>query len=305
MPREVFGADYPFLPRKEILDFEEIARLASVFTGLGVKKLRLTGGEPLLRRNIERLVAMLAAIPGIEDIAMTTNGSLLTEKVGLLQEAGLGRLTVSLDSLDESTFHAMTDARYSSANVVAGIEAAVALGFAPVKINMVVKRGVNDRDIVPMALRFGGPNYILRYIEYMDVGNTNGWKMDDVVPADEIVDRLDRAIGLTRLPAHYASEVARRYRTRDGGEIGLITSVTHPFCRACSRARLSADGHLYTCLFAGEGHDLRGPLRSGATDNELAERLRAIWSKRNDRYSEERTAAGGARPKAEMSLLGG
>jgi len=305
MPRAVFGDDYPFLPRREILDFEEIARLAAIFTGLGVRKIRLTGGEPLLRRELHRLIEMIVAIPGIDDIALTTNGSLLAEKANLLRSSGLNRVTVSLDSLDERTFAAMTDARYSAAKVIAGIEAAAAAGFAPVKINMVVKRGVNDHEVVPMARRFAGPKYILRFIEYMDVGNSNGWRMDDVVPAAEIIDRLGRELKIEPLPANYRSEVARRFRMEGGGEIGLITSVTQPFCGNCSRARLSSEGRLYTCLFAGEGHDLRNPLRSGASDGEIADLLRRIWGQRDDRYSEIRNSAPPHLHKAEMSMLGG
>jgi len=305
MPRAVFGENYPFLPRREILDFEEIARLAAIFTGLGVRKIRLTGGEPLLRRELFRLIEMLAGIPGIDDLALTTNGSLLVEKAELLRFSGLHRLTVSLDSLDEGTFAAMSDAACTPAKVVAGIEAAVAVGFTPVKVNMVVKRGVNDQDVVPMARRFAGPKYILRFIEYMDVGNTNGWRMDDVVSAAEIIDRLSREIAIEPLPANYPGEVARRFRMESGGEIGFITSVTKPFCGNCSRARLSSDGRLYTCLFAGEGHDLRGPLRAGATDGEIADLLRRIWGRREDRYSEIRGLEAPHLHKAEMSMLGG
>jgi cyclic pyranopterin phosphate synthase len=304
MPREVFGADYAFLPRSEILSFEEIARAARIFTRLGVEKVRITGGEPLLRKHLERLIAMLAATGGVRDIALTTNGSLLAEKAQLLRDAGLHRITVSLDALDPRIFQQMTDARYAVEQVLAGIEAAHVAGFAPIKLNMVVKRGVNEEQIGPMARRFGGPGYVLRFIEYMDVGNTNAWRLDEVVPAEEVQRRLEEEFALTPLPAQYGGEVARRFRTAAGGEIGLITSVTQPFCRSCTRARLSADGHLYTCLFASAGHDLRAVLRSRG-DAEVEEFLRGIWTARQDRYSEVRQALAEPRRKAEMSLLGG
>lgn len=306
MPREVFGRDYPFLPKGEILSFEEITKLVRVFTRLGVKKIRLTGGEPLLRRDLEHLIAQLATIPDIRDITLTTNGSLLEKKAHALRAAGLQRVTVSLDSLNETTFRAMNDIELSPERVVRGIEAAVAAGFAPIKINMVVKRGVNDGEVVAMAQRFQSPEFILRFIEYMDVGNTNGWRMADVVPAAEIIDRISQVLPLEPIPPNYPGEVARRFRYRDGGgEIGLITSVTQPFCGDCTRARLSSDGKLYTCLFAAAGHDLRGPLRAGASDDELAELINGTWSARADRYSELRTGQTTSLPKAEMSLLGG
>lgn len=304
MPREVFGADYAFLPRSEILSFEEITRVAGIFTRLGVEKLRITGGEPLLRKDLERLIAMLAATEGVRDIALTTNGSLLAGKAQLLRNAGLHRLTVSLDALDPRIFQQMTDARYAVEQVLAGIEAARAAGFAPIKLNMVVKRGVNEEQIGPMARRFSGPEFVLRFIEYMDVGNTNAWRLDEVVPAAEIQHRLEQEFTLTPLPAQYGGEVARRFRTAAGGEIGLITSVTRPFCRSCTRARLSADGHLYTCLFAAEGHDVRTVLRS-RSDAEVEHFIRGIWSTRSDRYSELRQALPEPQRKAEMSLLGG
>ena len=306
MPREVFGHDYPFLPKGEILSFEEISRLAHIFTRLGVEKIRLTGGEPLLRRDLEQLIAQLSSIPGLHDLTLTTNGSLLEKKANALHGAGLKRVTVSLDSLNEATFRAMNDVEISPDRVVRGIDAAVAAGFSPVKINMVVKRGVNDQEIVEMAQRFQGPEFILRFIEYMDVGNTNGWRMADVVPAAEIIERISQALPLEPVAPNYTGEVARRYRHRDGGgEIGVITSVTQPFCANCTRARLSSDGKLYTCLFAAAGHDLRGPLRAGASDEELAELINRIWSARTDRYSELRTERTTSAPKAEMSLLGG
>ncbi len=305
MPRDVFGAAYPFLPRSEILSFEEIARVAAVFTRLGVEKLRLTGGEPLLRKELETLVAMLAKVPGVKDIALTTNGSLLAEKARALRGAGLGRLTVSVDSLDPETFVRMADAPFPLARVLAGIEAAREAGFAPIKVNMVVKRGVNDAEILPMVRRFGGEGFVLRFIEYMDVGNTNGWRLDEVMPSAEILRLLEADSSLTALPAQYAGEVARRFRTADGGEIGVISSVTQPFCGDCTRARLSADGRLYTCLFSGSGFDLRGPLRAGASDEALEKMIRGIWQARDDRYSELRSRMTEPRVKAEMSLLGG
>ena len=301
MPREVFGAGYEFLPREQLLSFEEIARLARIFISLGVEKVRLTGGEPLLRRDLPRLVEMLAALDGLHDLTLTTNGSRLVELAEPLRAAGLRRLTVSVDSLDEQTFRAMNDADFPLHRVLRGIDAARAAGFGPIKINAVIKRGVNDHEIGAMARHFGGPDFVLRFIEFMDVGNTNGWRLEDVVPASEIAGKL----ALEPLPAQYRGEVARRFRTPEGGEIGLIASVTAPFCGDCTRARLSADGHLYTCLFATHGHDLRTPLRAGASDAELAGLLRAHWSARGDRYSELRTAATAHEPKVEMSAIGG
>ncbi len=306
MPKEVFGRGYDFLPREDVLSFEEIARLARIFIAQGVEKVRLTGGEPLLRRHLDRLVAMLSEIGALRDLTLTTNGSLLCEQAAKLRAAGLRRLTVSLDSLDDATFRAMNDVDFPVHRVLAGIDAALAAGFAPIKINMVVKRGLNDGDVVAMARRFRGPAFIVRFIEFMDVGNTNGWRLDQVVPAAEIVARIAAELPLDPLPAQYSGEVARRYRHRDGGgEIGVIASVTRPFCRDCTRARISAEGRLYTCLFAGEGRDLRTPLRVGATDEELAALLRGVWSARTDRYSELRSAATLARPKVEMAHIGG
>jgi cyclic pyranopterin phosphate synthase len=305
MPREVFGLEYPFLPRREILSFEEIARVARLFTRLGVEKLRLTGGEPLLRKELERLVAMLADVEGVRDLALTTNGSLLGEKARCLRAAGLQRVTVSLDALDPEIFARMADAALPVERVIAGIEAARAAGFSPIKLNMVVKRGVNEGEILPLVRRFGGPGFVLRFIEYMDVGNTNGWRVDEVVPMAEILAVLAGDSSLTALPPQYGGEVARRFRTPGGAEIGVISSVTQPFCRACTRARLSADGRLYTCLFASEGFDLRTPLRSGASDQDLEELIRGIWTRRSDRYSELRGLESAGRVKAEMSLLGG
>ena len=306
MPKEIFGRDFAFLPREQLLTFEEIARLARAFASEGVSKIRLTGGEPLLRHDLERLVAMLADIHGITDIALTTNGSGLAAHAQQLKDAGLTRATVSLDALDDATFAAMNDVAFPVARVLAGIDAAAAAGLAPVKINMVVKRGVNDQSIVEMAEHFRGSGRILRFIEYMDVGTTNGWRMDEVVPAAEIVAAVDQRWPLEALDPNYQGEVASRYRYRDGaGEIGVIASVTQPFCGACTRARLSADGKLYTCLFAGHGNDLRELVRGGATDDQLASRIRSVWGGRGDRYSELRHASTKPRPKIEMSYIGG
>ena len=310
MPREVFGRDFAFLPREQLLTFEELARLAAIFAGLGVRKLRLTGGEPLLRRDMEKLIAMLAGIGGIEDVAMTTNGALLARKAEALAAAGLRRVTVSLDSLDDEVFMAMNDAGFPVAGVLEAIDAAAAAGLAPVKVNMVVRRGMNEQSILPMAEHFRGTGHVLRFIEYMDVGSTNGWRLDDVVPAAEIIGLVGGQWPLEPVDPAYSGEVATRYRYRDGaGEIGVIASVTQPFCRGCARARLSADGQLYTCLFAATGHDLRGPLRSGATDQQVRDQIAAIWTRRADRYSEQRTSqtrrTPQPKPKVEMSRIGG
>ena len=306
MPKEIFGRGYAFLPRAELLSFEEITRLARVFVKHGVTKVRLTGGEPLLRRELERLVAMLAGIPGLTDVALTTNGTALAAKARALQDAGLSRVTVSLDALDDDTFTAMNDVGFPVARVLDGIAAAAQAGLSPVKVNMVVKRGVNDHAIVGMAEHFRHSGITLRFIEYMDVGTTNGWRLDDVVPAAEIRQTINSSWPLEPVPANYPGEVASRYRYRDGaGEIGLIASVTQPFCGGCSRARLSAEGKLHTCLFANHGHDLRAILRSGATDHELDDRLRSIWTARADRYSETRTAHTPQAQRIEMSYIGG
>jgi GTP 3',8-cyclase len=305
MPKEVFGHEYRFLERRELLTFEEIERTARVFAGLGVEKVRLTGGEPLLRRELERLVEMLAAVPGL-DLTLTTNGSLLPQKARALADAGLGRVTVSLDSLDDEVFRGMNDVDFPVERVLAGIGAAAAAGLAPVKINMVVKRGVNDESILPMARFFRDSGHILRFIEYMDVGHTNGWRLDDVVAAAEIVEAIHAEMPLEPLSPNYPGEVARRYRYRDGGgEIGLIASVTQPFCGACTRARLSAEGRLFTCLFATDGFDVRALLRGGASDSEVAEALSRVWRARSDRYSEIRSAETLDLPKVEMSYIGG
>jgi GTP 3',8-cyclase len=305
MPKEVFGRNFEFLRRSELLTFEEIARVARIGAGLGLQKLRLTGGEPLLRRDIERLVEMLAAIDGIDDIAMTTNGSLLPRKAQVLADAGLRRVTVSLDSLDDAVFGAVNDVGFPVERVLEGIAAASGAGL-PVKVNMVVKRGLNDGSVLDMAGHFRGSGHVLRLIEYMDVGQTNGWQMDDVVPAAELVEAIAAGWPLEPVEPAYPGEVARRYRYADGGgEIGLIASVTQPFCHDCSRARLSAEGRLYTCLFAAAGHDLRRRLRGEGGDEELDAFLRRIWGRRADRYSELRTAETSQRPKVEMSHIGG
>jgi GTP 3',8-cyclase len=304
MPKEVFGSEYRFLDRSELLRFEELERVVRVFAALGVRTVRITGGEPLVRRDVERLVGMLAEIPGLE-LALTTNGALLPQKAQALADAGLARVTVSLDAVDDATFQALNDVDFPVARVLDGIDAAAAAGL-PVKVNAVVKRGVNDDGIVAMAERFRGTGHVLRFIEYMDVGHTNGWRLDDVVPAAEIVRRIDAVWPLEPLGAASADSTSRRWRYRDGGgEIGVVASVTQPFCGGCSRARLSAEGRLYTCLFALRGHDLRAPLRGGASDEELADVLRGIWTKRTDRYSELRTADTAALPKVEMSYIGG
>ena len=305
MPKEVFGKDFQFLPRAEILSFEEIERLVRVFVGLGVKKVRLTGGEPLVRRNIERLVEMLAKVSDL-DLTLTTNGSLLAGKARALRDAGLKRVTVSLDSLDDEVFKSMNDVDFPVARVLEGMDAAEAAGLAPLKVNMVVKRGLNEDSIVPMARYFRGTGRILRFIEYMDVGSSNGWRLNDVVSAREIVATIDRELPLEPIEKNYVGEVAERWRYRDGsGEIGVIASVTQAFCADCTRARLSADGSLYTCLFATQGHDLRGLVRGEMTDAQIAEAIAAIWTSRDDRYSELRSEETVGLKKIEMSFIGG
>jgi len=309
MPREVFGRDFAFLPRDQLLTFEELTRVTRIFAGLGVRKLRLTGGEPLLRRDLDKLVAMLAGIDSIQDIALTTNGALLAQKAKALAAAGLRRVTVSLDSLDDATFMTLNDAHFPVARVLEAIAAAADAGLAPVKVNMVVRRGVNEQSILPMAAHFRHSGHVLRFIEYMDVGTTNGWRLDDVIPAAEIIAQVGGQWPIEPVAPTYPGEVASRYRYWDGaGEIGVIASVTQPFCRGCTRVRLSADGQLYTCLFAAAGHDLRGPLRSGASDQALREQITAVWARRTDRYSEQRTRRTRqqpVRPKVEMSRIGG
>jgi GTP 3',8-cyclase len=307
MPREVFGRDYQFLERAELLTFEELERLARIFVGEhGVTKIRLTGGEPLVRREVERLVEMLARIPGLGDLAMTTNGSALPRKAQALRDAGLRRITVSLDSLDDEVFAAINDAGFPVDRVLAGIEAAAAAGLASIKINTVVKRGVNEDSVLPMARHFRGSGHIVRFIEFMDVGHTNGWRMDDVVTAAGIVAMIDAELPLEPVAPNYPGEVVERWRYRDGsGEIGAIASVTRPFCGGCTRARLSAEGKLFTCLFAVKGHDLRALLRGGASDAEISAAIGRIWRVREDRYSELRTAETAELPKVEMSYIGG
>ena len=306
MPADVYHEKFEFTPHEQILRYEEIARLARIAVGLGVVKLRITGGEPLVRRDIVELVEQLTHIDGVEDVAMTTNGSLLEAVAQPLKDAGLARVTVSLDSLDNDVFRRMNGGKADVAPVLAGIRAAERAGMTPIKINAVVQRGVNDHTIVDLARFCRDRGYILRFIEYMDVGTMNGWRMADVVPAAEIVRRIDAALPLEPAEAHYRGEVARRYRYRDGsGEIGLITSVTQPFCGDCSRMRLSPEGSLFTCLFAATGTDLREPLRAGASDDELEAIIGATWSQRTDRYSEVRTEATGQRDKVQMYHIGG
>ena len=306
MPREVFGADHEFLPHAQILTFEEIVRLARVFHGLGTRKIRLTGGEPLLRRGLDRLVAMLReAVPGV-DLTLTTNGSALKAHAKALKAAGLDRVTVSLDSLDEATFRRMNDADFPVAKVLEGIDAAARAGLAPIKVNMVVKRGVNDHQVVDMARHFRGTGNIVRFIEFMDVGSTNGWRMDDVIPSAEIVRRISQHFPLEPAEANYPGEVAERWRYLDrAGEVGVISSVTEAFCSTCGRARLSTDGQLYTCLFAQRGYDLKALMRAGQGDAALSDAVGAIWQRREDRYSEIRTAQTAASRKVEMSFIGG
>jgi len=307
MPREVFGRDFVFADRDQLLTFEEIARLARPFAALGVEKIRLTGGEPLIRRNIEHLIELLAAIDGIRDLTLTTNGSLLTrEKARALRNAGLNRISVSLDSLNDEEFRRINDVDVPVARVLDAIEAASEAGLDPVKIDVVVIRGRNDKTFVDIARRFRGTNKIVRFIEYMDVGNTNGWRVDDVVSGAEIRERISREWALVPADPNYFGEVAQRWRYADGqGEIGIITSVTQPFCGSCTRARLSAEGELYTCLFAEKGHDLRALLRGGASDDEIAAAIASTWTKRADRYSEIRSEATLALKKVEMSHIGG
>lgn len=307
MPADVFGEAYRFLPRAQLLTFEEIARLARVFAGLGARKIRLTGGEPLVRKELEKLVALLAEVPGIDDIAMTTNGYFLPQKAQALRDAGLRRVTVSLDSLDDQVFRALNGGRADVQQVLAGIEAAERAGFAPIKINAVIKRGVNDRSVVDLARFCHERGYIARFIEYMDVGNLNGWRLDDVVPAREIVEMIDAELPLEAVAPNYPGEVARRYRYRDGsGEIGVIASVTQPFCGGCTRLRLSPEGQMFTCLFGAHGVDLRGLLRDGASDETLAAIAQDVWRRRDDRYSEVRTSQTAPRePKVEMYHIGG
>ena len=305
MPKEVFGRDYQFLERDALLTFEEIDRLGRIFVRLGVEKVRLTGGEPLVRRDLEVLIGKLAAIPGL-DIALTTNGSMLPHKAQALSAAGLKRVTVSLDSLSDDVFKAMNDVDFPVARVLEGIDAAAHAGLTPVKVNMVVKRGLNDHSILDMARHFHGSGHILRFIEYMDVGTTNGWRMKDVVTSAEIVSRINEAMPLEPVEPNYEGEVAARWRYRDGGgEIGVISSVTGAFCGTCTRARISAEGSLYTCLFALKGFDLRELLRSDASDDDISAAISSVWKKRDDRYSELRSSQTQDLPRVEMSYIGG
>ncbi len=305
MPKEVFGPGYQFLQRDQILTFEEITRLARIFVGHGVRKIRLTGGEPLVRRDLHLLVGMLAQIPDL-DLTLTTNGSLLAKLARALKDAGLKRVTVSLDSLDDKVFMAMNDVDFPVAKVLEGMDEAARAGLGPIKVNMVVKRGLNDTSILPMARFFREKGYILRFIEYMDVGHTNGWRMDDVVPAAEIIKTINADMPLEPADPNYPGEVAERWRYKDGsGEIGVIGSVTQAFCGSCTRVRLSAEGKLYTCLFAVKGHDFRALLRSEATDDEISEAIARVWEKRDDRYSEVRSQNTTSLPKVEMSHIGG
>ena len=307
MPEEVFGEAYQFLPKADILSFEEIVRIARAAVELGVKKLRVTGGEPLLRADLPELVAQLAAIPGVEDLSLTTNGYLLAGYAAALKQAGLHRVTISLDTIDPAVFKTMSGRKYGPEPVLAGIAAAADVGLGPVKINAVVQRGVNEHTLLGLLEHFRGSGHIVRLIEFMDVGNLNGWNLESVVPSRELVAAIDEQWPLEPIDPNYAGEVARRYRYKDGaGEIGMITSVTQPFCTGCTRARLSPEGKLVTCLFASGGHDLRSLLRDGATDAALADHLRGIWTARDDRYSEQRTSD--TKPnhrKIEMYHLGG
>jgi cyclic pyranopterin phosphate synthase len=306
MPKEIFGPDHQFLPRDRVLTYEEVARVARIFVGLGVEKIRLTGGEPLVRRDLDRLISQLHAIPGLKDITLTTNGSLLRAQARKLKEAGLKRITVSLDSLDDAIFKQMNDVGMSVATVLDGIAAATEAGLSPIKINAVVQRGVNDHTVVDLARHFKGTPHIVRYIEYMDVGNSNGWKLDHVVTAREILDRINAEMPIEPANPNYRGEVAKRWRYKDGtGEIGVIASITQPFCGDCSRVRISAEGEVFTCLFGSKGYDLRSLLRGGASDDELRDAIERSWRPRTDRYSEIRTEATQTLRKVEMSRIGG
>ncbi len=310
MPKAVFGKEYAFLPQSSLLSFEEIERLVRVFVAHGVEKIRLTGGEPLLRKNLERLIELLAALrtPAGQplDLTLTTNGSLLARKAVALREAGLHRVTISLDALDETLFQRMNDVDFPVSDVLQGIAAAERAGFTSLKINMVVKRGVNDSQIVPMARHFRRSGHVVRFIEFMDVGASNGWQMDDVVPSAEVVRLIHEDQPLVSLQPNYVGEVAERWAYQDGtGEIGVISSVSQPFCSDCSRARLSTEGRLYTCLFATAGHDLRALLRGGFDDTQIAAAVGHLWARRDDRYSEIRSSATAPLRKIEMSYIGG
>jgi cyclic pyranopterin phosphate synthase len=305
MPKEIFGPDHQFLHRDQILTFEEITRLARLFAAHGVRKIRLTGGEPLVRKDLPDLIAMLAEIPDL-DLTLTTNGSLLPKHARALKDAGLKRVTVSLDSLDNEIFKSMNDVDFPVEKVLEGMEVAASVGLNPIKVNMVVKRGLNESSILPMARFFREKGYILRFIEYMDVGHTNGWRMNDVVSAAAIIKLIDSEMPLEPVSPNYPGEVAGRWRYKDGmGEVGMIASVTQAFCRDCNRARISAEGKLYTCLFAVKGHDFRELIRGGATDEELSQFIARVWGSRADRYSELRSENTIALPKVEMSHIGG
>ena len=309
MPAEIFGEAYEFLPRGEILTFEEITRLTRLFSEFGVNKARITGGEPLLRTDLPELISQVAAIDGITDVTLTTNGYLLAQQAQDLKDAGLHRITVSLDSVDDEVFKRMNGRGFGTRRVLHAIDRAAEVGLAPIKINAVVQRGINDHTVVDLARHFKGTGHIVRFIEYMDVGNRNGWKLDEVVSAEEIIARIDAEMPLAPVPGNYPGEVAERYLYRDGsGEVGVIASVTRPFCGACTRLRLSTDGQVFTCLFATRGTSLRDPMRDGATDDELRDLMSRIWTRRTDRYSEERTAATSDMPgpaKVEMYQIGG
>ena len=309
MPAEIFGESYKFLPKNEILSFEEIARLARIFVEFGVNKLRITGGEPLLRTDLHKLIAMLTGMPGLEDLTLTTNAFLLPQQAQQLKDAGLQRVTISLDTLDDEVFKEMNGRGISIDRVLQGIDAAAAVGLTPIKINAVVQKGVNDHTVVDLARYFKNSGHIVRFIEYMDVGNRNGWKWDQVVPAAEIVQRIDAEMPLEPVDSNYPGEVANRYRYRDGqGEIGVISSVSQPFCANCTRSRLSTDGKLYTCLFASTGVSLRDEMRAGASDDDLRNLITRIWTRRTDRYSEERTELASLQnvpAKVEMYQIGG
>ena len=306
MPKEIFGSDYAYLKKQDVISFEEITRLARIFVGLGVTKLRLTGGEPLMRRDIENLIEKLADIAGIEDLALTTNGSFSPKRVHSLKDAGLRRMTVSLDALDDPTFKAMNDVDFPVQRVLDWIDASAEIGFQPIKVNMVVQRGINQHSILPMARYFKDRGHTLRLIEYMDVGNSNGWRLDEVVPTKTMVETINAEFPLEAGDAQYRGEVAKRYRYKDGtGEVGFISSVTQAFCQDCTRLRLAADGKLFTCLFAVKGHDLWPLLRSGADDHALRQAIESIWTQRADRYSEIRAEKTAQKPKIEMSFIGG
>ena len=305
MPKEVYGRDFQFLERSQLLSFDEVHRLVKIFRGHGIEKVRITGGEPLVRRQLEKLIEMLAREPGL-DLTLTTNGSLLKQKAQALKDAGLNRVTVSLDSLDDAVFRAMNDVDFPVAKVLEGIEEADRVGLKPLKVNMVVKRGTNDQSVVDMARFFKGSGHILRFIEFMDVGHTNGWKMEHVVPSRELAARINSELPIEPADPNYVGEVAERWRYRDGdGEVGFISSVTQAFCKDCTRARLSAEGSLYTCLFASQGTDLRNLMRDGATDEALSDAIAKVWRARTDRYSEMRTADTAKLRKVEMSYIGG